>query len=546
MVTNAATPGGETLRGLLDRPERLREGGRALIDARSTGLRDVSYTELQQLTASAAARLVAAGVSHGDVVGMWMANSTEALAVQFAAASLGAAVVGMNTRYRISELAHLLGRTLPACVVLPSELLNIDFRGLLAVAIDQVVAMGGSMEPPAILVAGDDIGDVAAYDVGGGAAALDLTREKMEFPNVGEASDVVNMFSTSGSTGMPKFATHDQASVARHARNVAQRLGVGTGDVLLCALPLCGVFGFNFAMAGLAAGATCLLVPTFEGRAVLQLMAECGVTHTCGGDDLYERLIDASEGSAATPTRWRRGAIADFTGRASEVVEWADTKFGARLCGVYGSSECFALTAIRDVRSDVVERSRGGGDVVDGEIEVRAVDADSGAVLGPDEAGELQVRGYNVMRGYYSDHSATARAFTEDGWLRTGDLGAVEKGGRRFAYHCRVGDALRLHGFLVEPAEIEAFLVRHPAVDSAHVVGAPGDDGVEEAVAFVTIRSPVEEIELLEECRKWLARYKVPRRIVKVDKFPMTSGTNGAKVVKGELREWAMDILREQ
>lgn len=544
-MTSAGTRTGETLHDLLDRSVRLSEASLALIDARPTGLRKVSYTSLQQLAATAAARLAAAGVSPGDVVGMWMANSTEAVAVEFAAASLGAVVVGMNTRYRIDELAHLLARTRPACVVLPHELLNIDFRGLLTGALDEVTSMAGAMAPPAILVAGDDVGDAGAYDVGGGAAALDLAPEKAELPDLGEASHLVNMFSTSGSTGLPKFATHDQASVARHARNVAQRLDVGTGDVLLCALPLCGVFGFNFAIAGLAAGATCLLVPTFEGRAALQLMAECGVTHTCGGDDLYDRLVDASAGGGAEPTRWRRGAIADFTGRAAEVVAWADTKFGARLGGVYGSSECFAFTAIRDVRSDVAERTRGGGDVVDEEIEVRAVDADSGAVLRPDEVGELQVRGYNVMRGYYSDPSATTRAFTEDGWLRTGDLGAVAKGGRPFAYQCRAGDALRLHGFLVEPAEIEAFLVRHPAVDAAHVVGAPGEDGVEEAVAFVTVRSPVEEAELLESCRKFLARYKVPRRIVKVEEFPVTTGTNGAKVRKDELRERAAHLLRE-
>lgn len=539
-------PTKDALHELLDGSVARNEDAVALLDARPAGVQEVSYASLRRLAAAGASRLAAADVARGDVVGMWLANSTEAVAIQFAAASLGAIVVGINTRYRIDEVAHVLVRTRPRCIVLPQELLNIDFRGLLTAALVEARSMAGTLASPMVLVAGEDVGNAGDYDVGSGATALDLGAADSETSAVGGGSDLVNMFSTSGSTGRPKFANHDQASVARHARNVAQHLDMGAGDVLLCALPLCGVFGFNFAMAGLAAGATCLLVPTFEGQAALRLMDEYGVTHTCGGDDLYGRLIAASAAGTAELDRWRRGAIADFTGKAAEVVSWSDEQFGARLSGVYGSSECFALTAIRDVRSDVAERSRAGGDVVDDEIETRAVDADSGAVLDPGEVGELQVRGYNVMREYFGDPAATERALTEDGWLRTGDLGTVAEGGRRFTYQCRAGDALRLHGFLVEPAEIEAFLMRHPAVEGVHVVGAKGEGGVEEAVAFVTTRSPVEEAELLEACRRFLARYKVPQRIVRVDEFPVTTGTNGTKVRMGELRERAAALLRAE
>lgn len=536
-------PIGESLRELLERSVDLGEDRVALIDARPSGTREISYLSLRQSATAGAAHLAAAGVSHGDVVGLWLPNSTEAVAMQFAAASLGAVVVGMNTRYRIEEVAHVLVRTRPRCIVLPERLLNIDFRGLLSAALGQVASTDEALAPPAILVAGERVQNVSDYDLGGGATSLDLSSDGAEALSSGRASDLVNMFSTSGSTGLPKFAAHDQAAVARHARNVSRHLDVGSGDVLLCALPVCGVFGFNFLMAGIAAGASCLLVPTFEGRAALRLMSERAVTHTCGGDDLYVRLIDASSGNGTAPNRWRRGAIADFTGKAAEVVAWAEAQFGARLGGVYGSSECFAFTAVRDPGSEMSERVRPGGDVVDDEIEVRSVDPESGAALASDEVGEIQVRGYNVMREYYADPLATARSLTEDGWLRTGDLGSVAASGSRFTFQCRAGDALRLHGFLVEPAEIEAFLMRHPAVDGAHVVGVPGTDGAEEAVAFVTVRSPVAEEELLESCRRFLARYKVPKRIVRLEEFPVTAGTNGSKIRRGELRKLAAGLL---
>lgn len=543
---NAKPLAEESLWELLDRA--VQEGGEriALIDSQPTGVQQVTYALLQSLAASGARSLAGVGVARGDVVASWLPNSTEVIAIEFAAAALGAIVVGVNTRYGVNELTHLIVRTHPRCFVLPRDLLGIDFRSLLAAALEEAAMETGTVLPPAVLVTGgDDIGPATDFDVGGGANWLSLASngDNVPAPVVGGRSDLVNMFTTSGSTGLPKFATHDQASVTRHARNVARNWDLGPGDVVLCVLPLCGVFGFNAAMAGFAAGASCLLVPVFEGPACLQLMAEWGVTHTCGGDDLYLRLMESGWACGLSLDRWRRGAIADFTGKAVDVVAWAESMFGARIGGVYGSSECFAFTAIRNVESDVVERARGGGDLVDDEIKVRVVDIDSGEMLSSEETGELQVNGYNVMREYFADPDATAIAFTEDGWLRTGDLGSAAPSGRRFTYQCRAGDSLRLHGFLVEPAEIERFLLRHPAVDGAHVVGVK-QDAVEEAVAFVTLREPVNESELVEFCRQHLARYKVPRRIVAVQEFPVTTGTNGDKVRMGELREWAAGLLQ--
>lgn len=156
------------------------------------------------------------------------------------------------------------------------------------------------------------------------------------------------------------------------------------------------------------------------------------------------------------------------------------------------------------------------------------------------ERGELQLRGTNVVTHYLGDAGEGAKAFTDDGWFRTGDLSeAVDD--RTFAYICRIGDVLRLKGFMVDPAEIEMHLADHPEVVVAKVVGRPDAAGETEAVAFVvtTRDATVTGEELREHVRADLARYKVPAEVRIVDDMPTTAGTNGRKIRAVTLREWA-------
>ena len=196
------------------------------------------------------------------------------------------------------------------------------------------------------------------------------------------------------------------------------------------------------------------------------------VTHLVGGDDLLGRLMTVPE---FDPAACRRGAIADFGGRAAEVARWAEGH-GIGLSGVYGSSELFALISTWPTDLPFDERIRAGGVPVSPRIEVRAV-AD-GSVCASGEVGELQFRGYPVTTGYLGG----ADVPLDEGWFASGDLGSTTTD-NAFHYRCRMGDALRLQGFLVEPAEIESFLLEQDGVDGAKVVGTGGV-----AVGSVTLR----------------------------------------------------------
>jgi fatty-acyl-CoA synthase len=532
----------QTLLSMLAAGARASESGLALIERRGEAHVRISHDSLLGHIASAARALGAAGVGRGDVVGVWLPNGADYLAVEFAAAGLGAAVLGINTRYGVFELSHLLTTARPKAVVLPGRFLDLDFKGRLAEAFAAARQAEPDLAAPAVLLAGAEGAALGGFDLGGGAAALVLAADGPPMADAGEADAPVNYFTTSGSTGAPKLAGHGQGSVTLHAAAAAEAFGMRAGDMVLGVLPFCGVFGFNTAMSALSVGATLLIDPVFEPAAMLAAMSEFGVTHAFGGDDLFGRLMETWRAAPVPLPRFRRGGIAEFEGRAAAIGTWARETFGAELGGLYGSSELFALMALRPVQADMAAQVKGGGRPVSSRIEVRIADPESGAVLGLGAQGELQVRGYNRLCHYLGNPEATRKAITDDGWFRTGDL-ASDDGDGCFTYLCRNSDALRLRGFLVEPAEIEQFLTSHPGVDTARVVGVRTEHG-DAPFGFVTASDPsLTGAALLAHCKGRLAAFKIPVRVEILDTFPVTAGTNGAKIKTEELKRMAREAM---
>lgn len=492
----------------------------ALLERRGSAVVPVSHEDLNDAIAAAQARLRAAGVRPGDVIGLWLPNGLAYLALEFAAAGLGAAVLGINTRYGVFELAHLIVTARMRALALPERFIDIDFRGTLEKALVDAGARSPDLTPPTILTIAEDAGDAAP-----------------PVEDVGRPEAPMNYFTTSGSTGAPKLAGHDQGSIVRHSRMVAQAYDIRPGDVVHGVLPLCGVFGFNSAMAALAAGATVLVEPMFDASVALRAFRDLGVTHAFGGDDLWGRIREAWIAEPIRPAALRRGAIAQFEGKAETLAAWARAELGIELAGVYGASELFALILNRQLDADLARQVRAGGPPLPG-IDIRIGDPETG--LATDAAqGEMQVRGFTVLSGYLNNPAATAKAFTADGWYRTGDL-IADDGDGAFTFLCRNTEALRLRGFLVEPAEIEQCLMDHPAVITARVVGVATEHG-DAPLAFVTLSTPETPEALRVYCKGRLAAFKVPIEVVVLDAFPVTAGTNGAKIRLDELKRMARE-----
>jgi len=208
-------------------------------------------------------------------------------------------------------------------------------------------------------------------------------------------------------------------------------------------------------------------------------------------------------------------------------------------------SEVMALFSFQRMDYSQADRVIGGGHPVHPETEIRVCDPDTDAILPIGEEGEVQIKGPTVMMEYADNPEATAKAFTADGFLRTGDLGRMREDGS-FVYLARMGDVLRLAGFLTNPIDIEKELETDPAIQEAQVVQARGGTR-DRAGAFVLLTgaAPFDEARAIQHCKSRLADYKVPLRVIPLDEFPVTESANAIKVRKTDLRKMAEAELNQ-
>jgi fatty-acyl-CoA synthase len=492
--------------------------------AASDGRAALNWLELAALAEGYAALLAARGIGFGDRVALWLPNSVDYLALIFACARLGAIAVHVNTRFRTNEVGHLLERAKARVLVTDCEFAPVDFPALLAqipaaqrAALECVIGRDATVQE----IAGHRVVRLVP-------AGSCVDRAFPEAPCL--------TFTTSGTTSAPKLVLHRQRSIARHARDVAQALGMReAGTAALAAVPLCGTFGLAFAMAAAAAGTHILLMDQFDAGHACALIREHKITHAVGSDDMLARIAQAADGRPFETLCF--SGFASFTPMAAQNVAAADAA-AMMPRGLYGSSEVQALFAFApDSR-----RMTDGGIPASPDAEFRIGHPDTGALLPEDQDGELLLRAPSMFDRYLDNPQATARAFTADGYFRSGDLARrVEPG---FVYKTRLGDGLRLGGFLVNPEEIESFLQRLPGVAQAQVVAV--EHGAQRvAIAFIVARPDCNpnESELLAVCRGALAAYKRPARIVTLQAFPTTDSPNGVKIQRAKLREMASEIM---
>jgi fatty-acyl-CoA synthase len=498
--------------------------------------RPVAFRELAEESRRVAQGLRRLGVGPGDCVALWLPNLPAWLAAFFACAQLGAIAVSVNTRFRSHELADILHRSRSRVLVFWPGFKGIDFAGILGDCDPQalehlqslVIYEEAGAPPPAAL-----LGKAAVpYSLLAGDAPL---LESSAAAGAGCA-----IFTTSGTTSAPKFVLHDQRTVIRHAFDVVKGFSLEAGTTLLLAPPLCGVFGFCSAMASLAAGRSMVMAPTWNAEQAARDIIAHRITHINGTDEAAAQLLDI-DGLSFSNIRFF--GYAAFNPAQADIVLRADAR-GLKLVGLYGASEIQALFARQDENAPVAQRTLGGGRPVSPAARVRARDPESGAVLPHGGQGELEfLAPSSRMAGYHGDLGATRDAFTEDGFYRSGDLGHTLDDGR-FVFLTRMGDALRLGGFLVSPAEIEAAVQEVPGIAACQVVAIARAEGLV-PVAFV-IQQPgasLDEAAVIAHVASRLARYKVPRRVLPISAFPVTPGANATKIQKGKLRELAEALL---
>jgi long-chain acyl-CoA synthetase len=498
-------------------------------DAVVHGPTRLTYAELDAKASQVAGALAARGIGPGDRVALSCPNLPFVPVVYYGILKAGATVVPLNILLTEREIAyHLADSAARAYFCFEGAPIGEAGRA----AFDKT----DSCEHFVLLTT-----DPAATSPAPETETLaEFThRQPTTFTSApASETDTAVILYTSGTTGQPKGAELTHSNMVHNALLANRLFGLHPHDVHLVALPLFHSFGQTVQMnAGFATGATIVLAPRFEPAAALELMQAEQVTFFAGVPTMYHALLNCPPGRYDIPTIAARLRIAVSGGAAlpAEVLRRFEERFGVPILEGYGLSETSPIATFN--RVDRPRRPGSIGLPVWG-VEVKIL-ADDGSEAKHGEAGEIVIRGHNVMKGYFRRPEATAAAIDAQGWFRTGDVGVQDAGGYLYVVD-RKKDMIIRGGFNVYPRELEEVLLTHPEVSLAAVVGVPHPSHGEEVKAFV-VRTPggaLTEADLIAWCRRNMAAYKYPRLVEFRDSLPMTAT---GKILKRELTAQAAE-----
>ena len=457
-----------------------------------------SYEELKEKARQAAGAMQALGIGKGDKVGILMPNGEQWLALFYGAALIGAVTVPVNTRFKAAEIDFCLKKSGAKALFYVGSFLKIDYAAMVR-----------------------EIGFSNAFDV----TEYVLPPQKMKNVLV-EPQDLLLIQFTSGTTAYPKgvMLTHD--SMLRNAWAAGERIGIRADDRYFNCRPFFHVGGSTLsALMSLVYGACLVTLPTFEAGATLEMLERERCTLISGNDTIFQMLM----GHEDFPKR-RLHLRGGWAAAGPQTMRQIIDKLGMKtVCAAYGLSEASPNVVMSDWREPESVRVEGLALPLPG-VELR-ISAER----------EIQVRGWGLMKGYVNDPELTAKTFTPDGWLKTGDLGELTADGR-LRMVGRLKDVFRVGGENVAPAEVEEVLLSHPAVETAQVIGVPDQRLGEVPCAYVTLKSgfSASEEEILSFVKAKTANFRVPRYFRIVDDFESIGMTASGKVQKQKLREHAL------
>lgn len=499
--------------------------------------RRLTYSQLRDEVQRMARALHAAGVRRGDHVAVCMGNSIEWAVFFYAAATLGAVTVPVNTRFKADEFEYCLKQADVKLLFVLDRFIKIDFIQMLrsfCPGIDERLPDPKLPLLETVVVLGVDV-PRAAERVEDFVKRGDTT-VSLPLADV-QPDDVLLMQFTSGTTSYPKgvMLTHD--NMLRNAAYIARRFDCRAGDRYFSARPFYHVAGSTLSLlAALTSGACLASAPTFEPAEVLRVMAEERCTLTSGNDTMFLMLLNHPDFG-----KYRFILRGGWVSCGPEVSRQLVDRMGMRgLTQAYGLSEASPNVCMSHYTDELQKRIDGWAHILD-DVEVRIVDPESGLDLAPGQPGEILVRGWSVMKGYYKMPAETAKAIDKDKWLHTGDLGVMDSDGR-LRFLTRIKDVFRVGGENVAPAEVEDVLHKHPKIKQAQVFGVPDPRLIEVPAAYVILREGETATpgEIIAWAKERLANFRVPRYVKIIDSFEQYGMTGSAKVQKNKLRAKAL------
>ena len=464
------------------------------------GDRRMTYRELREARDQYAKALLALGVGRGDRVAMATPPCLDFWIVLHAATSIGAIWVGINPRYQSRDFAQLLADATPAVLIAVSPFEGRDYVAEIAPLLPAgtpVVAIGAATAP-AITTA-----DFLSLGAAVSDAALKARQDAVD---PGDAAIIVY---TSGTTGRPKGAMLSHRAIVASALANAAWMKPEDLAAVMCVSPVNHVGAINnVCMNVLAGGGRIIFFPRIDTAAMAAIGAREKPSYMVSSPTGFAMML--AGGGAMKRLSTVRLLVFGGAMTALSVLEQI-APFGARLSCVYGQTEtCGIITRTADTDPLEAHANTIGTVLPGAELRIAGPDGTTAAAAG--EAGEIQIRGPYVMSGYFNNPTATAEAFTADGFLRTGDIGRVREDGN-VVFVGRLKEMFKSGGYNIYPVEIEQAICEHPAVALAAVVSV--DDPKFQEVGYAFVQPEPGAVVTAEDLRLFLrgriANYKVPK-----------------------------------
>ena len=512
----------------------------------------LSYRQFQQAVDDLAKGLMALGVQKGEKVAIWATNIPNWIILQFATAKIGAILLTVNINYKRAEIEYLLGQSETENLFLIDGYQDTDYvstiydlipelktmeRGRLASStfphLKRVCFLGmekhrGMYSMPEINALSVMISD-EEY----------LARQATLSPH-----DVVNMQYTSGTTGFPKGVMLTHHNIGNNGYFVTENQLFTEKDRLCVPVPLFHCFGCVMAVIGSVSHGSCMvLVEGFDPVMVMTSIEKERCTALYGVPTMFIAILDHPLFSKFDFSSLRTGIMAGSNCPIKVMEQVIEKMNMTDITICYGLTEASPVMTYTRIGDDIRLRVETVGRALP-HLEVKIIDPNTGETLPPGVQGEVCCRGYSVMKGYYNNEEATRKALTDDGWLRSGDLGIMDEAGN-LRITGRYKDMIIRGGENIYPREIEEFLYNMEGIKDVQVAAVPSTKYGEEVGAFIVRKenANIEASDVIDFCRGKIARFKVPKYVHFVSSYPMTAS---GKIQKYKLTEMSDEIWPER
>jgi len=509
-----------------------------------------TYTELLEQVNRAARALLRVGVARGDRVGIWSPNTAEWMIAQYAAAKVGAILVNINPSYRLRELEYTLNQSAIAVLIAARGFRKSDYVEMLATLMPELntprrstLATERIPSLRHLIYIGDESSPggrswTEFLDQGDAVDAFELAARE----RVLQFDDPANIQYTSGTTGSPKGATLSHHNIVNNGFFVGAMLKYTAADRICVPVPFYHCFGCVMGNLAAVTHGAAVVVPaeSFEPEATLRAIETHRCTSVYGVPTMFIAQLDHPTFRHVRLDSLRTGIMAGAPCPIEVMKQVMDRMHVPEITICYGMTETSPVSFQSAVDDPVAARVSTVGRIHP-HVECKIINVEGGEVVPRGSTGELCIRGYSVMLGYWNNPEATAAAIDSAGWMHTGDLAVMRDDGY-VNIAGRIKDMIIRGGENIYPREIEEFLYTHPKISDVQVIGVPDLKYGEEVCAWVRLLEGEQatEDELREYCRGQIASCKIPRYIRFATEFPTTVT---GKIQKFRMREISVEEL---